>query len=95
MVPSLDSCVATASPSSRNTERGAAMPPARLCIAHSIAHRGRVRTRGASRCWEKALTKHPEVFVTTTHPRTRGSRGSGAAESRSSVLTDTMDSRTD
>jgi len=92
MVPSLDSCVATASPSSRNTERGAAMPPARLCIAHSIAHRGRVRTRGASRWSENALTKHPEVFVTTTHPRTRGS---GAAESRSSVLTDTMDSRTD
>jgi hypothetical protein len=51
-----------------------------------------VRTRGASRWSENALTKHPEVFVTTTHPRTRGS---GAAESRSSVLTDTMDSRTD
>ena len=70
------------------------MPPARLCIAHSIAHRGRVRTRGASRSSEKALTKHPEVFVTTTHPRTRGSGGSGAVESRSSVLTDTMDCRT-
>ncbi len=63
---------------------GAAAPPARLCIAHSIAHSGPDRVAAASSA--KALTNNLLVVVTTKHPRNQGFGVSAASRTRESRL---------